>query len=174
MDKLQKIGAWIWWNKERMVLLAIIMVLAYRVYVVAFPPEPEPMLPPAPPRGELPPRAEAPPGLLPPQVPPPPPMDVPEDYAALAQRNPFSYRSAPTGPGTTAAGEEEADIQLLRIQVAGGSPRGQFRTGGRNYWRTVGQQAGEYRVDDIDAEEGTAVVFAEQLQRPIQLAVRGS
>ena len=37
MDKLRKIGLWFWYNKERMVLLVMLVVLAYRVYGVLYP-----------------------------------------------------------------------------------------------------------------------------------------
>ena len=40
MDKLQKAGVWLWYNKERMVLIAMLVTLGYRGYQVFSPPPP--------------------------------------------------------------------------------------------------------------------------------------
>jgi hypothetical protein len=176
MDKLQKLASWFWWNKERIVLLLMVGVLTYRVYEIASPAEPENMPTPRSPLAELPPPAEAPEGLLPPSVPGRPPAGVPEDYGPLVRRNPWSFHASPAGGRTTVAGEQEEEISLLRIQMVRGEPRAQLRAGSQQRWVGVGQDFGnDYRVDEIDAEEGTAVVYAQRLQRPIQLEIgRGS
>lgn len=49
MDKLRKIGTWVWLNVEKIFLVALIILLGFRVYKVFNPDKPEDWNPPMPP-----------------------------------------------------------------------------------------------------------------------------
>lgn len=48
MEYMRKIGQWLWVNKERVVLAILVVILAYRVYLIANPREEEALLAPTP------------------------------------------------------------------------------------------------------------------------------
>jgi len=94
MDKLRKIGLLIWNNKERMVLIVMLIVFGYRVYQIFFPPPPPEWPGLQTPKTQLPEEPEYRQELgLPGGPPMRPPMDIPGTYATFYERNPFWYYS---------------------------------------------------------------------------------
>ncbi|MBI2432632.1 MAG: hypothetical protein HYV26_07165 [Candidatus Hydrogenedentes bacterium] len=164
VDKLRKIAAWVWLNKERMVLLIAVGILCYRVYEVIFPPPPEEPKPTNPPKNELPAPGPETEKLLPPSPPPRPPIDAPDDYASLYRRNPFSYSSA-GGGGATEVKEDELDIALLNIQPGNDGARAQLRAGAAKKWYKEGEPFQGYVLEDIDVDAKTVTIYSEQLEK---------
>lgn len=173
MDKLQKIGNWIWYNKERMILVVMVLVLAYRVYEVLNPPPPRQWPPLASPRTQLPDDEESRQMLgLPGSPPPRPGIALPGDYVSFFDNNPFWYHSG-TARQDTGADTRGADlnIQLLDVQVVRGTPRARLSTpGGRPAWYDENEQfANQYELQRIDPETGTVVVYSERHRQSFTL-----
>ena len=174
MDKLQKIGSWIWYNKERMVLAVMVLVLAYRVYQVLNPPPPRQWAMLAAPRMQLPDDAESRERLGLPSVPPPrPPMTLPGDYVSFYERNPFWYYSGTAGQDTGQdVRVEDLNIQLLDIQTGpDGNPRARLRTR-TTAWYSEGDTFEEFEVTRIDPDTNSVVVYSERYGRPFTLEKR--
>jgi len=171
MDKLRKIGTWFWYNKERMVLLVMVVVLAYRVYGVVYPGAP-PVWPHIPvPQTALPENAEERQTLgLPGELPLPPLAGLPGVYTSLYQRNPFWYYS---GQGQQQdSGEvsaEDLNIQLVDIQSASTGPRARLRTIRTTDWYSEREQFEEFELVSIDMETRTVVVYSERYGRQFTL-----
>ncbi len=171
MDKIQKIGTWIWDNKERMVLVVMVLVLGYRVYEILSPPPPPDWPRLQPPRRQLPEEPEYREELgLPSEPPARPPMDVPGTYATFHSRNPFWYHSRDARPES---GEqvraEDLNIQLLDIQDVGGNPRARLRSARTTAWYSTGEQFEEFEVLEINVDTDTVVVYSERYARPFTL-----
>ncbi len=169
VDKLQKAGAWLWYNKERMVLVIMVVIFGYRVYrVVTPPPAPDcPLL--QQPKNELPTEPEEQQQLgLPGNPAPRPPMDVPGSYATLFTRNPFWYHS---GQQSEQSGQQEVtaeslNIQLLDIQeAAGGRLRARLRTKSLTSWYSENAQFEEFELQRINKEDQTIEVYSERYGR---------
>ncbi len=175
VDKLRKLGIWFWYNKERMVLLVMVAVLAYRVYGVMYPPEPEqwPFIPV--PLTDLPQSAEERQALgLPGDLPLPPTSGLPGVYTSLHERNPFWYYSGSTQQKGGEEGSAEAlNIQLLDIQVAAGEPRARLKTIRTTDWYSEREQFEEFELVSIDVETQTAVVYSERYERQFTLKKQG-
>jgi hypothetical protein len=104
VNKLRKFGAWLWLNKERMLLGVLVGFLCYRVYVIMDDVEIEMNI------QIVPPRASGNVGLddaIPPIAPTAPPG---APLTSLATRNPFLYRP---GAAINSDGEMEIDITLV-------------------------------------------------------------
>ncbi len=174
MDKIRKIGDWIWNNKERMVLIVMVLVLGYRVYQILSPPPPPQWQRLQPPRQQLPedPLDREDLGL---PGPPParPPLDVPGTYVTFYERNPFWYYS---GEARQQADQEvraeDLNIQVLSIQVVDGNPRARLRAGGGTSWYSVGDQFAGFELLEINSDADTVVVFSQSHERPFTLRTR--
>lgn len=171
MDKLQKIGSWIWYNKERMMLVVMIAVLAYRVYGVMYPEPSQTWSPISTPQAALPEDGEERQTLgLPANPPAPPPIGFPGVYASLYERNPFWYYSgqAQQQSGQTARAED-LNIQLVDIQVAAGRPRARLKTIRTEKWYSENEPFEEFELLQIDPDAQTVVVYSERFGRPFTL-----
>ncbi len=171
MDILQKIGVWFWNNKERMVLVVMVLVLGYRVYQILNPPPPPEWPRLQPPRQELPDEPSEREDLgLPGPPPPRPPMDVPGTYVTFYERNPFWYHA---GEGRAAATQEvraeDLNIQVLSIQDVGDNPRARLRSAAGTSWYTAGDPLGEFEVLEVDPAMNTVVVYSQRYERPFTL-----
>lgn len=173
VDKLQKIGAWLWRNKERAVLLVMLVILGYRGYQLVSPP-PMPNWP-----RLQPPKPQLPDDLselaeqnveLPPVPSPRPPADVPESYASLYQKNPFWYYS---GSGSSQGDQEitveQLNIQLLNIQQVQGRWRARLRTTSTTKWYDEGEQFEEFEVIRINPDNQTVEIRSERYGRNFTL-----
>ncbi len=167
MNRLRKIGLWIWLNKERMVLAVMVGFLIFRVYQVVYPPSDGPTDDVIPPPGRTIPNDVPTPGL-PPPVPPPQRTD---DWSRLWRFNPLNYRQ-PRSRGGQSSDPSAADIdlQLKRITPSGaGKFRAQITSPSRTGWYEEGQAFESYELLAIDADAGTVTVFSERLQRSVEL-----
>jgi hypothetical protein len=165
VNRLRKIAKWLWLGKERMVLAVMVGFLCYRVYQVVFPREDGTHI-------ETPPIAKTtppPPEFLPGDPPPPPPRRTPEIWASLYTRNMFVYRSS--GGGTQGTDDQGSELRLLRI-VPGNPPRAQIQSGPNRKFYLAGDQFESYQVLEINVEEGTVIVYAENRRRRETLTVR--
>ncbi len=161
MNRVRKIGQWLWFNKERMVLVIMVGVLCYQVWEVVSPPEGPEVPNYSPPTG----------GNVQTPIPPPPPagLGVPPATAELERRNMFTWF-----PPQEAGGEEEQEIELnirlvgIRPNPVGDGCIAEIRTGRTNYVEE-GDTFEQFQVISIDCEEEIVVVFAEALGREISL-----
>ncbi|MCC6142987.1 MAG: hypothetical protein IT368_04170 [Candidatus Hydrogenedentes bacterium] len=170
VTQLRKIGTWIWLNKERMFLAALVAVLCYRVYLVVYPPAPEAEVFASVPKDpeDLDPQTleEITPGN-PPVAPPP---LIRETWRTLQVRNPFTYYSAEGGSGT--GQEQEVEMALLDIQVLpNGKERAKIRTASTTKWYTEGEKFEQFELLEIDPDAQTAVVYSEQLAKRLDLKI---
>lgn len=160
MDKVRKIGNWIWLNKERIVLVVLIVVLCYQVYQIVFPTQMT-FAQPLPPRK---PNLES----LEPEV--KPPMDFRQlprprlgNYALLYRRNPFwGHSGGGTTTGTTEVTPETLNISLLDIKELGGRVRARLKTSTASKWYDEGEQFEQFQLESIDLDNGEVSIFAEK------------
>ena len=164
MDKLRKIGQWIWRNKERMVLVIMVGVLIYQVTAVVFPDEiPTPKM-------HTPPTAGSIVAPTPPVQPAPPPL--PPSMSALVSKNPFwVYGSTST---TNATGEEDAGIQLVSLtKTPDGKWMARLRTKStNNRWYREGDSFETFVLRSIDGEGQAVVVYSEKLGKDVTLTLQ--
>jgi hypothetical protein len=174
MNKLQKIGAWIWNNKERMVLAVMLAVFAYRFYQIWDPPPPQNWERLRSPMQELPEEPEARQELgLPSNPGPKPPMNLPGDYVSFYERNPFWYYSGQMQQNQNQeVRAEDLGIELIDIQDVQGKPRARLKTSRTNKWYSEAEQFEEFEVQQIDPEASTVVVFSERHSKSFTLKKR--
>lgn len=158
MDKLQKFMKSVWRFKERFVLLVLLGFLAFRVYELFVPKALEAAPPDATGKRDAP-------------KPPPnnPPVDGPGQYASLYRSNAFTYFSdAPSdGEGLTA---KEAGIELLKLQeMPDGRWRAQLKTTVTKKWYYEGEPFEEFKLESINPDDQTAVVYAERFAKTVTL-----
>jgi hypothetical protein len=163
MDKLRKFGMWLWQNKERMVLVFLVAVLAFRVYKVMTAQTELPADPKRPIDGPAP---ETP-------IPPDPVQDSStESYQSLSQRNPFWYYGArPEITGNEGA-EEEENIRLLNIQR---SPDNQYVAQIQTQvtkWYREGEEFESYQLMRIDPENQQVEVYSGKSGTTLTLALQ--
>jgi len=156
MDKIQKFFKGIWRYKERIVLVVLLCVLAFRVYELFVPKELEASAPvPAGP----PPVPEIAPGT--------PLTDAPGQYSLL-RRSPFSiYSDAKVDAGTMTP--EELGLYLLDIKEVAGKWRARIRTNSARKWYDEGENFEEFVLESIDPKAGTAVVYVERIAKTVTL-----
>jgi hypothetical protein len=174
MDKLQKIGAWFWRNKERIVLIVMLLVLAYRVYGVMNP-APAKIWPHVPtPQTILPEAGEERQSLgLPNNPPVRPPDGLPGVYTSVYEKNPFWYYSGQKQQeGKQEVSVEDLNIQLLNIQEVDGKPRAQLHTSRTTKWYFEGESFEEFELTRIDTETQTVVVYSEKYTRQFTLKMQ--
>ena len=140
MNKIRKFGAWLWLNKERMILGVLVILLCYRVYAILM--------------GEvdlgddnvITPTASGPVGspLIPPSTPRVPPGGA---VVSLVNKNPLSYVA---GLETDADGEIRTYLTLVSITSVDDEPRARIRPrGGRPRSRKVGDQVDNWIISRI-------------------------
>ncbi len=166
MDKLRKIGKWIWCIKERLVLLIMMVLLGYRVYVVINPPQLDTLPPVRPPRKEVPQEQR------PPMPPPPPVLDVPTSYSALYNNNPFWFYSGQSKQGATdEITPERLGIALKKIKQVNDSWKAQLSTESTTRWYDEGDKFEAFELQQINPEDGTVVVYVESYAKEFTLAL---
>ena len=164
---LQKTGAWIWNQKEKMVLLALLVVFAFRVYVVVNGPTldvSEKKIVAAKPPEEV---------LLPPER-PAPPRKV--DYQGLVQRNPFSVYGISTERADDTSAPEQISLTLHRIVPWNdGTVRAEISSqDGRARRYEEGEAFENYRIVSIDATAQTVVVYSSADDRNFTLTAQSA
>ena len=158
MDRARKIGKWLWNNKERLILVIMLVYLGMRVYKVfepvheedflvsrPSPSAPDDVLPASPPEGR-------------------PPRRPPGQYSSLINRNPFFFH-ATKAEGDTGT-EEVWNIALVQLQEpAPGKLRARIRTESTTKWYNLGESFEEYEIQDINMAEQTCTVYSSRYQK---------
>jgi hypothetical protein len=178
VDKLRKLGAWIWLVKERMILVVMVAFLVYRVYQVVYPPPMEEGPVVRPPKAKLPDDAAERNELVQQATlpPPPPPREllaVPGNYAIVHRNNALWYYSAQQG--STDQGEITAaglGLYLLDIQRVGTRLRARLQTGSTTRWYNEGEKFEAFELLRVDPEQGTVEVYAEQYGRQLTVQLQ--
>ena len=139
MNKIRKFGAWLWLNKERMILGVLVILLCYRVYAILM--------------GEVDlgddnvinPTAS---GLGSSPIPPPIPRVQPGGaIVTLVNKNPLSYVA---GLETDADDKIRTYLTLVSITSVDDEPRARIRPrGGRPRSRKVGDQVDNWIISRI-------------------------
>lgn len=167
VDKLRKLGAWIWLNKERMILIAMVVFLVYRVWQVVNPPplEEGPQI--LSPKNNLPEDPQERAELVKEQVLPPPPpprelTEIPGTYAVLYRNNALWYFSGQSDSGDGPVTAERLGLSLLDIQRVGTKLRARLQTRSTNKWYNEGEQFEEFELLTINQEQGTVEIYANQ------------
>lgn len=170
VDKLLKIGNWLWNAKERMVLAAMFCILCYRAYQVFYPPPP-----PQEKRLDFPRKSleDVDPSFIPPQPRSRIPSDLPGAYAGLYNRNPFWYHArAQSGQQQKEITPKDLGLSLHAIRQVGGRLRAQLSTMSvKRRWYDEGEKFEEYELQEIDPENNTVVVYAERYARRFTLSI---
>jgi hypothetical protein len=163
VDKLRKIGLWVWFNKERMVLAVMLVALGFQVYKVWNPEEPEVVVHKPPARPALTEQAQVQIPAPPPPISPPPPSPP----GAFAD-NPFSRYTG----GARERETEGVNVRVLRIREwHDGSYRAELRHGAERGWYGEGESFGTFEVLRIDPESQTVEIYSSELNRRVQLSV---
>lgn len=149
-----------------MVLAVMVVFLCFRVYQVLYPPPP-----PTGGRNFQPPRNELPADVETPGVPPRiPPNSAPENWANLWLRNPFIW----VNPGTSRRINIDGASQVINLEVLNfqevpdGSWKVQIQSARRG-WYSEGDSFETYQLLSIDPDTECIEVFAEQVQRRVQI-----
>ncbi len=147
-------------------LIIMIGILVYRGYVI-FNPPPEPPMPPY--RNPIadPQAVDA--GQRPPVVQPRPPMDVPQTYTELQNRNPFRYNER-AGDQAPVDQAEELGITVLSIREGAGQWRARIRSGNRTGWYAVNDSTDNFEVLEINPEDETVVIMSTRFDRTFTLS----
>lgn len=169
-DRIRKIAKWLWANKERLILVVLLIYLGMRVYKVFQKVEEEPLVLQRP-GNEIPEDAVQ-QKIVPPDRPEGlgpggkgPPRRPPGSYGSLIDRNPFFYHAVPGG-GRGRPEEEKWDIELLQLQEpVPGKVRARIRTQSATKWFDLGDSFEEYEIQDINMAEGTCTVYSSEYQR---------
>jgi len=176
VDKIRKFGRWVWYNKERMVLVTVFVILLYRVYVVMYPPPPpvDKVLRPPDANIDL---ASLPPEAVPPQPGPKPPGPPPGNYTDLYKRNPFKYDTSGTDYGDERDRKDvtpaDLGLELLAIREVNGRWRVQLNTRSvKRRWYDDGEQFEEYEVVQISPEDKSAVIYATKYNKRFTLTLK--
>ncbi len=157
MDKIQKFFKGLWRYKERIVLVALLCVLGYRVYELFTPKEIA--------AGEV----DAVGSAAPPEVAPgSPATDAPGQYQTLVRRSPFSiYSDAMVDLNSVSP--EELGLELLDIKEVIGKWRAQIRTKSAKKWYDEGEPFEQFVLESIDHEAGAVVVYVESIAKTVTL-----
>ena len=168
LDKLLNIGRLIWYNKERMVLLVVMVVLFYRIYVVFNPPEHAAEAPPALPHKEVPEELQS------PSPSPRPPLKVPANFSGLYNKNPFWYYSGSGGANDKKeVKESDLGITLHAIRDVGGKLRAQLSTTSvPKRWYDQNEKFEQFELVEVNPEDNTVVVYSEQYARRFTLHMK--
>lgn len=169
MNKLRKLGTWLWRSKERMLLAVVVVILCYQVWTLlhweplVVDPIPEP-------------RREPPadwPGPPKPVITPVPP--VRPSYEALVLNNPFTVYGS-----TEPADEKKPERPDLGVQLVAIRPwknnevRAEIAVRGKRVRIKEGDSIDQVnlRLDKIDAENQSVVLSSDEYGR-IELTVGG-
>ena len=173
MDKLYKIGAWIWRMKERLILGCVCIWLLVSIYNILNPSTAPPAKVPAKKAAADKKAPEEAPGDV---MDPPAPVEllkVPAEQ--LLASNPFTIYGGATASGAPAQGtqeEKKAPEQLpLKVEKvytgSDGSATARIQvSGARSRAYKQGQEFGKYRLDRIDMANNTVTIWSNEHSRP--------
>lgn len=165
MDKLRKVGIWLWDVKERVVLALMVILLGYRVYTLVNAEE------------DLKKLSLKPPGNPVVNVDPPPRVPdqpSPEPVIRLVRRSPFAYVSPSSRASRTESSgdNKDDDVRVLRIvEVTGGVYRAQITTGGAAKTIAEGGSFESYQLKSIDPDTGCCIIYSENSNSEIERCI---
>jgi hypothetical protein len=165
LDKVRKLGQWVWLSKERIVLVAMISVFAYRVYLVAYPQDTvEPLPTFATPRPPVEPLVGEP--VSEPMPPPPPPP-----LGDLVRSNMFWVHARDLTADAGQQARQEVNLRLVNImRQPDGRIQAHLRTDrNQNYYVEEGARFEIFTLREVNADERYVVVFSEQLGDEVRL-----
>jgi hypothetical protein len=182
-SKIRKVGVWVWNQKEKMFLAALLLVLCFRAWVVLFNPPDVSAIgaspTPAPPAAAKPPAGK--PGAVPAKltadnVPDPPARPVqerPEDFRPLVRQNPFTIYGVMMG-GTKSQGsdEETIDVTLNSIVKWGdGTYRAELTTkvSGKSKRYKEGEVFENYKLMTIDPKNKSVTIYSSAHDKTFEL-----
>jgi hypothetical protein len=172
VNTIRKFFISLWYTKERILLVVMLLILCWRVFQVVSPPDEEamdrPTPPPPPAQTEPPPDWEG----GPPERPIMPGVPPQQDYSSLHQKNPFWFHGTQMGgTGRGGADGDEVDVTLESIQVPpSGEPLAKLVAGDAK-WYKEGEAFQSYQVLSIDPDAGTCEIYSEKLGQRITLRV---
>ena len=184
LSQLRKAGLWVWNQKEKMVLVALLAFLCFRVYVVLNPVSAEDLdAQPAPAKETTKKPPVAPPGgpaITSANVPEPPlrpQVQRAEDYKPLVRQNPFTIYGAMLGTNTRGeVAEETIDVTLNKIiKWRDGTYRAELMTKtARPKFYAEGEPFESYKLMDIDVTGNTVTIYSTAQEKTYTLKVPGS
>lgn len=150
MDKLRKVGDWIWRNKERVFFAIMVLILVVRIYLVFNPPPPRPFpnFPPA--------NRNLPADLTPVPTPTPPPEpDIMASTERLLNDNPFNATGA-TQQRPSDGGALRPNLAVEQVFEIGTSVRVRFKNQPRMYGE--GEEIDGFTIRRIDASNSSVQI----------------
>ncbi len=175
-SQLRKFGIWLWNQKEKMFLAALLIVLCFRVYLVLSPAQASSKTP------EPPKKTAAAAGKLSPEnVPDPNPRPISEraeDFRPLVRQNPFTIWSvAATGKSTTGSDEETIDVTLNNIvKWSDGGYRAELTTKvtGKSKRYKEGEVFENYKLMSIDPVNKLVQIYSSAHDKTFELKMPGN
>lgn len=164
MDKLRKIAELFWHNKERLVFVALVGVLCWRVYEVM---NPQALVDPPSHTAPRRPTEEDVPAPPVPKFRETPASD--DTFASIHKRNPFWYYSGQAKTDTAPKNDQQASITLVRIM----GDRARLEMNGKRKLCAKGDTFGDYEIRSIDSAAKTCEVYSGQSGRTETLNVKG-
>lgn len=150
-----------------MVLAVMVIFLCFRVYQIIQPDEPDSGATFSPPRGELSDSVDTP--GRPPQI---PVSDPPQSWRGLWTRPPFIYVRPGDSGGSSEAGDDQVDLELLNLQPASdGSYRVRIRSASRRGWYSEGDAFEAYEILSIDPDTNCVEIYAEELGKRVEICL---
>ncbi|MCC6153119.1 MAG: hypothetical protein IT367_05140 [Candidatus Hydrogenedentes bacterium] len=176
-SQLRKAGMWLWNQKEKMFLAALLIVLCFRVYLVLSPAQASSKTSGSPTKAA----AAAPNKMSPENVPDPGPRPVTEraeDFRPLVRQNPFTIWSiAATGKSASGSEEETIDVTLNNIvKWSDGAYRAELTTKvtGKSKRYKEGEVFENYKLMSIDPANKTVQIYSSAHDKTFELKMPGN
>lgn len=172
-SQLRKAGVWLWNQKEKIFLAALLIVLCFRVYLVLSPAQASTKV------------VKTTPGtgsqLSPDSVPDPQPRPISEraeDFRPLVRQNPFTIWSiAATGKSASGSDEETIDVTLNNIvEWRDGGYRAELTTkvSGKSKWYKEGEPFENYKLMSIDPASKIVQIYSSAHDKTFELKMPGN
>jgi hypothetical protein len=170
-SQLRKVGIWMWNQKEKMFLAALLIVLCFRVYVVLAGVNPGDQGTPT----AVPPVMSR---MDPGSVSDPPPRPIPqraEDYRPLVRQNPFTiWAVGATGQSSQDAEGDTIDVTLNNIvKWSDGAYRAELTTKvtGKSKRYKEGEVFENYKLMSIDVANKSVTIYSSAHDKTFELKI---
>ena len=175
-SQLRKAGAWLWNQKEKIFLAALLIVLCFRVYLVLSPAQASTKA------ADTQKKTAAAGGKLSPDsVPDPQPRPISEraeDFRPLVRQNPFTIWSiAATGKSASGSDGETIDVTLNNIvKWSDGGYRAELTTkvSGKSKWYKEGEPFENYKLMSIDPASKIVQIYSSAHAKTFELKMPGN
>lgn len=178
-SQLRKAGAWLWNQKEKMFLAALLIVLCFRVYLVLSPAQASTKTSETP--KKKPAATAAPSKMSAESVPDPGPRPISEraeDFRPLVRQNPFTIWSiAATGKSASGSDEETIDVTLNNIvKWSDGAYRAELTTKvtGKSKRYKEGEVFENYKLMSIDPANKMVTIYSSAHDKTFELKMPGN